>query len=320
MPSQTILIRAHARTIHTRPVTFICAQCHTPTTRECYPGKTPQYCLQCRPRKKKSPHTRPEKGMFIPTHYLVAPNGRKTEVCLEKTSNPGWYWVRTALDWFSGSSIIQYHQEKGMISHDTPLEGYTLAPLPEDLQTQPQPSASKAKSKAKTKKKKTSVVREVVKLENRPYSGRQLMKRLKCGDRLLRIKRSQADFAEWSQQRDPEGIAWKYQEGQFFPLEDYNLDSSPADEPSQSLPSSSKASFPAKQKKTKKTRKTASSQVVKLENRPYSGRQLMKRLRCGERLLRIKRSQTDFAEWSKQRDPEDIAWQYQNNQFIPQIQ
>ncbi len=53
-----------------------------------------------------------------------------------------------------------------------------------------------------------------------------MMKRLKCGaqldwqaspDRLLRIRRSQPDFAEWSQQRDPEGISWKYQKGQFVP-------------------------------------------------------------------------------------------------------
>jgi hypothetical protein len=252
--------------------------------------------------------------MFIPTHYLVASNGRKTEVCLEKTSNPGWYGVRTALDWFSGSSIIQYHQEKGIISNDTPLEGYILTPNPADLQSQPQPLVSKAKSKAKTKKKKTSVVQEVVKSENRPYSGRQLMKRLHCGTRLLRIKRSQADFAEWSQQRDPEGIAWKYQKGQFFSLEGYPLTPNPADLQSQPLPSSSQTNS-----QTKKKKKTASSQVISVENRAYSGRQLMKRLRCGDRLLKIKRSQADFAEWSQQRDPEGIAWKYQEGQFFPQI-
>ena len=43
------------------------------------------------------------------------------------------------------------------------------------------------------------------------------MKRLKCGDRLLRIRRAQPDFSEWSKQRDPEGIAWKYIEGEFVP-------------------------------------------------------------------------------------------------------
>ncbi len=49
------------------------------------------------------------------------------------------------------------------------------------------------------------------------YTVRQVMARFHCGDRLLRIKRSQPDFTEWSQQRDPEGIAWKYQQGQFVP-------------------------------------------------------------------------------------------------------
>ena len=44
-----------------------------------------------------------------------------------------------------------------------------------------------------------------------------MMKRLKCGDRLLRIKRSQPDFTQWSQQRDPDGVAWQYKNGQFVP-------------------------------------------------------------------------------------------------------
>ncbi len=223
MPSQTVLVRSHARTIHTRPVTFICAQCHTPTTRECYPGKTPQYCLHCRPRRKKSPHTPKEKGMFKPTHYLVAPNERKTEVCLEKTTNPGWYGVRTALDWFSGSSIIQYHKDKGLVSNDSPLKDYTLIPLSVDLPSPPEQGKIKQKStnkKTKTsagKKTKTSAGKDFMPVENRPYSGRQLMKRFKCGDRLLRIRRSQPDFAEWSKQRDPEGVVWKYQDDSFFP-------------------------------------------------------------------------------------------------------
>lgn len=215
MPSQTILVRSHARTIHTRPVTLICAQCHTPTTRECYPGKIPQYCLECRPRKKKSPHNPHEKGMFKPTHYLIAPNERKTEVCLEKTTNPGWYGVRTALDWFSGSSIIQYHKDKGLISHETPLEDYELIPLTADLPSQPQ--ETKPKNKSKAKQTKTNVVKDFTPVENRAYSGRQLMKRFKCGDRLLRIKRSQPDFANWSKQRDPEGIVWNYQDDNFLP-------------------------------------------------------------------------------------------------------
>lgn len=216
MPSQTILVRSHARTIYTRPITFICAQCKDTTTRECYPGRIPQYCVQCRPPKKRSSVNKTkEKGMFIPTHYLVAPNSRKTEVCLEKTLNPGWYGVRTALDWFSGSSIIQYHQDKGLLSNNIPLEDYRLVPLPKDLQIPPQPS--KTKSKAKAKSLQSSAIKDFMPVEDRAYSNRQLMKRFKCGDRLLKIKRSQPDFADWSKERDPEGVIWKYQDEHFFP-------------------------------------------------------------------------------------------------------
>ncbi len=310
MPSQTFLVRSHARTIHTHPVTFVCAECHTTTTREIYPGKMPTYCLSCRPRRKRAAHERPTKGMFHPTHYLIAANGRKTEVCLEKSSNPGWSWVRTALDWFSGSSIIQYHPEKGIISHETSLSGYTLTPLPEELQVQP--SASKTKSKVKKKADDGSAP-----LENRPYSGRQMMKRLKCGDRLLRIKRSQPDFTEWSQERDPDNVAWQYKDGQFVPLEVSKVDASEVKKETQQKPSSTKSKTKQKQKTTNKTKKASVAKAPSLESRPYSGRQMMKRLKCGDRLLRIKRSQPDFTEWSQQRDPEGIAWQYQKGQFVP---
>ena len=43
------------------------------------------------------------------------------------------------------------------------------------------------------------------------------MERFHCGDRLLRIKRAQPDFTEWSKERDPDGIPWKYEKGGFFP-------------------------------------------------------------------------------------------------------
>ena len=310
MPSQTFLVRAHARTIHTHPVTFVCAECHTTTTREIYPGKMPTYCLSCRPRRKQFAQERPTKGMFHPTHYLIAANGRKTEVCLEKSSNPGWSWVRTALDWFSGSSIIQYHPEKGLISHETPLEGYTLTPLPEELQVQT--PASKAKSKVK---KQADTPTEP--LEDRPYSGRQMMKRLKCGDRLLRIKRSQPDFKEWSQERDPDGVAWKYTKGQFVPLEVSQVDTASVKEEAQPKPSSTKSKTKQKQKTTNKTKKTSVTKAPSLESKPLSGRQMMKRLKCGDRLLRIRRAQPDFTEWSQERDPDNVAWQYQDGQFVP---
>ncbi len=229
---------------------------------------------------------------------------------MEKSSNPGWSWVRTALDWFSGSSIIQYHPEKGIISHETTLSGYTLTPLPKELQVQPSPS--KAKSKVKKKADEGAAP-----LENRPYSGRQMMKRLKCGDRLLRIKRSQPDFTEWSQERDPDNVAWQYKDGQFVPLEVSKVDASEVKKETQQKPSSTKSKTKQKQKTTNKTKKASVAKAPSLESRPYSGRQMMKRLKCGERLLRIKRSQPDFSEWSQQRDPEGIAWQYKDGQFVP---
>ena len=219
--------------------------------------------------------------------------------------------MRTALDWFSGSSIIQYHPEKGLISHETPLEGYTLTPLPEDLQVKP--SASKAKSKVKKKADTPTAP-----VEDRPYSGRQMMKRLKCGDRLLRIKRSQPDFTEWSQERDPDGVAWKYTKGQFVPLKDSQLDTSPVKEEPQPKPSSrTKSKTKQKQKTTNKTKKTSVTKAPSLESKPLSGRQMMKRLKCGDRLLRIKRARPDFKEWSKKRDPEGVAWEYKGDQFVP---
>ncbi|MGK7935321.1 MAG: hypothetical protein AB4206_05890, partial [Xenococcaceae cyanobacterium] len=83
--------------------------------------------------------------------------------------------------------------------------------------------------------------------------------------------------------------------------------------------SSTKSKTKQKQKTVQKSQKKTSAQAVSLENRAYSGRQLMKRLKCGDRLLRIQRSQPDFAEWSRQRDPEGVAWQYQGGQFVPQM-
>lgn len=131
MPSQTFIVRAHARTIYTRPVTFVCAKCGQMTTRDCYPGSPPKYCLPCAPKKKKNDTNRkPEKGMFKPTHNLVASvSGEKTPVYLEATPEPGWFFVRTALDWFSGESIIQYHKKRGLQSRGVELVGYSLEAL-----------------------------------------------------------------------------------------------------------------------------------------------------------------------------------------------
>ena len=99
-----------------------------------------------------------------------------------------------------------------------PLQGYSLIPLSAKLPSLPQTNKSNSKSKGKKVKQATTVVaQDFTPVENRAYSGRKLMKRFQCGECLLRIKRSQPDFADWSKQRDPEGIIWRYQDDCFLP-------------------------------------------------------------------------------------------------------
>ncbi|EDX75748.1 hypothetical protein MC7420_6403 [Coleofasciculus chthonoplastes PCC 7420] len=43
--------------------------------------------------------------------------------------------MRTALDWFSGESIIQYHRQKGLYSRDKPLEDYSLEEIASETET-----------------------------------------------------------------------------------------------------------------------------------------------------------------------------------------
>jgi hypothetical protein len=125
---KTYIVRAHARTVYTRPVTFVCAKCGQLKTRDIFPGPAPKYCLDCAPKKKKKQQEEetPERGEFKPTHWLVDSQGRRTAVALEPTSQRGWYFVRTAMDWFSGESIIQYHPKKGLVSRGENLEGYRV--------------------------------------------------------------------------------------------------------------------------------------------------------------------------------------------------
>jgi hypothetical protein len=37
----------HTRTIRTRPVTFVCAECGIEVTEDLYPGPPPKYCNGC---------------------------------------------------------------------------------------------------------------------------------------------------------------------------------------------------------------------------------------------------------------------------------
>jgi hypothetical protein len=148
--------------------------------------------------------------MFQATHYLITPNGKTTEVCLEKSPDIGWSWVRTALDWFSGESIIQYHQRQGLQSQGVPLVGFSLEPISED---------NLKKEKIKNEKNPVKLPNMPVAIAGKPYSLRDICKRLKCGDRLVFKMRSSPEFTQWTQSRDPDGLIWEYREGKYWCLE-----------------------------------------------------------------------------------------------------
>jgi hypothetical protein len=83
----------------------------------------------CHIRTAQKPEETP---MFRPTHNLVAlTTGQKTPVALVRSQQPekGWYQVKTALDWFSGESIIMYHEQQGLYSRGVSLVNYTLEKL-----------------------------------------------------------------------------------------------------------------------------------------------------------------------------------------------
>jgi hypothetical protein len=87
--------------------------------------------LKCRPRKKrKDTDSRPpERGDFEPTHNLVDKSGKVTPVALEPAPEKGWFFVRTALDWFAGESLLRYHRKKGLQNRDEPMTGFVLESL-----------------------------------------------------------------------------------------------------------------------------------------------------------------------------------------------
>ncbi|MBR8828687.1 MAG: hypothetical protein DSM107014_12440 [Gomphosphaeria aponina SAG 52.96 = DSM 107014] len=283
MPSQTYIVRSHARTIHTRPITFVCAKCEQLVTRECYPGRRPIYCFNCAPPRKRGELRKiVERGAFNPTHYLITPKGeKKTEVCLEKSPQPGWFWVRSALDWYNGESIIRFHQEKGLYSDQDLLPGFTLESVQSEeteeimrVKEPKKPDVVMVEKEKMPKKVNTNVA--ALSGSTRPYSGREICQRFRCGDRLLTNMRSSPEFAKWSTTRDPLGVPWEYKNGSYFPL-------SPIEE----------------------------------KMKPFSGRQLCQRFHCGDKLLTKMRSSPDFTQWSQSRDPKGIGWEYRGNLYFP---
>jgi hypothetical protein len=64
-----------------------------------------------------------------PTHNLVDSTGKVTPVALEAAPLKEWFFVRTALDWFAGKSIIKYHRKKGLTNRGEPMSGFVLESL-----------------------------------------------------------------------------------------------------------------------------------------------------------------------------------------------
>lgn len=64
----------------------------------------------------------------LPITLVALTTGQKTPVALvpSKQNEKGWYQVKTALDWFSGESIIMYHEEQGLFSRGILLVNYHL--------------------------------------------------------------------------------------------------------------------------------------------------------------------------------------------------
>ncbi len=341
MPSQTFIVRAHARTIHTRPITFVCAKCDQMTTRECYPGKAPKYCLECAPARKKD-NNKPVvlRGSFHPTHYLVSAKGKKTEICLEKANESGWYWVRTALDWFSGDSIIRYHQHHGIYSYNQPLEGYSLESIPEEL----------------IEKDRNNPENTLETITEQGYSMAALCRRFNCGYRLMSNMRSRPDFPQWSQSRDPDGYAWEYRDERFFLQEDnppISLENLSTDtEKGYSMAAlcrrfkcgyrlmsnmRSRADFPQWSQSRDPDGyawEYRQGQYFRIKDydyesenntfyspqpdpdQPYSMRQLCRRFKCGYRLMKNMLASPNFPQWSQSRDPDGYAWEYRQDKFF----
>ncbi|WP_366514252.1 hypothetical protein, partial [Moorena sp. SIO3I6] len=139
-----------------------------------------------------------------------------------------------------------------------------------------------------------------------PYSVKQMCDRFRCGDRLLKRMRTEPNFSQWSRSRDPEGITWEYRQGKYFPL---------VDQVNQVHQESSETFEPDIQETTATT--NGSSQGISVE--PYSVKQMCDRFRCGDRLLKRMRTEPNFSQWSRSRDPEGISWEYRQGKYFPLV-
>ena len=140
----------------------------------------------------------------------------------------------------------------------------------------------------------------------KPYSVKQICDRFRCGDRLLKRMRTEPNFSQWSRSRDPEGITWEYRQGKYFPLVD----------PLNQVNQESSATFePEIEDTTPTTNGLSQGFLVK----PYSVKQICDRFRCGDRLLKRMRTDPNFSQWSRSRDPEGITWEYRKGKYVPLV-
>ncbi|NET39911.1 MAG: hypothetical protein F6K19_49490 [Cyanothece sp. SIO1E1] len=234
--------------------------------------------------------------MFHPTHYLIASNnGQETPVCLVPTKRNGWYEVRTALDWFAGESTIQYHGQQGLQSQGVTLNDYSIVPIKAAAPTTPDRLTTAPASATNGHHRPSQLTEQF-------YSGREICRRFQCGDQLLKKMRQSAEFTEWSQTRDPEGMAWEYRHDKYYPL---------VSEPEV------KSEIKSEIKPKLKPEPDASPQSSTLSEQVYSVRQMCKRFKCGDKLLQRMRESADFTDWSRSRDPEGVPWEYREGKYYP---
>ena len=69
MPSKTIFVKAHSRTIHSRKYLFVCAHCHQKATRVVWNNKCPKFCARCSSLTKEKGEKPQPIGEIVPDDF-----------------------------------------------------------------------------------------------------------------------------------------------------------------------------------------------------------------------------------------------------------
>ena len=69
MPSKTIFVKAHSRTIHSRKYLFVCAHCHQKATRVVWNNQCPKYCDRCSSLSKEKGEKPQPIGEIVPDDF-----------------------------------------------------------------------------------------------------------------------------------------------------------------------------------------------------------------------------------------------------------